>query len=96
MLPYIYASVGNYRFLVVTSRAPINIKSGEGAPGLGRLNIVFLVLTSRAPINIKSEEGAPGLVRLNIVWTQHRDGWRGINSQKTTAQLEHIDSIVDI
>ena len=65
----IYASVGNYKFLVVTSRAPINIKSGEGAPGL---------------------------VRLNIVWTQHRDGWRGINSQKTTAQLEHIDSIVDI
>ena len=29
----------------------------------------------------------PGLGRLNIVWTQHRDGWRGINSQKTTTHL---------
>ena len=65
----ISASFGNYELLVLTSRAPINIKSGEGAPGLGRLN---------------------------IVWTQHRDGWRGINSQKTAAQLQHIDSIIDI
>ena len=51
-------------------------------PLLGIMNFWCL---PQGPLLIINLGGAPGLGCLNIVWTQHRDGCRGINSQKTAA-----------